>query len=225
MPQATLLSLSRKVETITPEHGVWRDLGAPRNSRAADWVNRDEGWWGQRFPNPTTCSSLLLETWMLGCMFRFHYFLPVAEGGIELVRAVDTTSSVCPFVLSVLPAERPRDKRRQLTATIFLLTPRFFQPFLYAPSFQRIWVCLLQSICSNLRWHQIPGRGGSKRDPTAGLWLLPSNSIHQRAGGTLFLPALEEQMLISFACDSRNWIIGADLTRNARITKSQEFSR
>lgn len=161
MPQATLLSLSRKVETITPEHGVWRDLGAPRNSRAADWVNRDEGWWGQRFPNPTTCSSLLLETWMLGCMFRFHYFLPVAEGGIELVRAVDTTSSVCPFVLSVLPAERPRDKRRQLTATIFLLTPRFFQPlFMLRPSREYGSACFNPSavICDDTRY-----RGGGEQ--------------------------------------------------------------
>ena len=105
----------------------------------------------------------------------------------------------------------------------FALNAALLPSALYALSFQRMWVCFLQSICSNLWWHQTPC-GGSKRDPTAGLWLLPSNSIHRRAGGMLFLPSLEEQVLIFFTCDSRNWIIGADLTRNARIAKSREFS-
>lgn len=125
MPRATLLSLPWKVETITLKHSVWRALRAQTNSRAADRVNRDEGWWVQGFPNPTTFSSLLLETWMLACMFQFQYFLPLAEEGNELFRAADTTSSVCPFLLFVLSAEwdtlKVRDEHGplcQVTATI-----------------------------------------------------------------------------------------------------------
>lgn len=155
MPQATLLSLSRKVETIT-QSTVSEEISELRETPGQQTgLNRDEGWWGQRFPNPTTCSSLLLETWMLGCMFRLQYFLHMAEGGIELVRAVDTTSSVCPFVLSVLPTERARDKRRQLMATIFLLTPRFFQPlFMLRPSREYGSACFNPSavICDDTRY-------------------------------------------------------------------------
>lgn len=157
MPQATLLSLSQKAETTTLEHSVWRDLGAQINSRAADRVNRDEGWRGQGFPNPTTCSSFLLETWMLGCMFQFQYFLPMAKGGIKLFRAVNTTGSVCPFVLFVLPAERASEGQALPTnGSNLLLTPFFFHlRFTLCPSreYGSAFFNPSSVICDDTRYH------------------------------------------------------------------------
>lgn len=133
---------------------------------------------------------------------------------------------LCLSFCAVCPPSRTRSGEALPTnSNNLLLTLHFFHLFfMLCPSreYGSAFFNPSSVICDDTRYRR---RGGSKRDPTAGLWLLPSNSIHLRAGGVLFLPSLEEQMLIFFTCDSGNWIIGADLTRNARITKSQEFSR
>lgn len=160
---------------------------------------------------------------------QFQYFLQVAEGGNKQFRAPGTTSSVCPFVPFVLSAEQATLKAKDEHWSLcrdgkdLLFTPYFCHPLLFLcprSEYGSDFPNPCPVICGDTGYTA----WGSKHDPTMGLWLLPSNSIHCCAGRVLSLPLLQEQMLIFFTCDSTNWIIGADLTINARITKSQEFS-